>query len=269
MIVGRPEIQISGGMGQTDQTEREIERAWLQHDPARDRVPSDIWRQLRSIKREIEPTSLKIRATLQDEKLLHQLVGQCTRRRGMARQRLLKASRRSFPGAAIKLVHGDILEISWLAPSPPVIADPKDHGEAQACTLVCYVVAWPSPFGGIRLCSAWTMECPDHAAGRFLQRAGNHADLRTALFQAANNFYAADMAAVKPHVGRGTDVYLPAGDGAFVATVIGARSGAYSFVYARCGTWIEAIKLRPNQTLLPKAEAADRSVAARPVKVMS
>jgi putative DNA primase/helicase len=54
----------------------------------------------------------------------------------------------------------------------------------------------------------------------------------------------------------------PAGDGALVATVIGARSGAHSFVYARCGTWIESFKMHPDQILLPKAEAADRSVAA-------
>jgi hypothetical protein len=78
---------------------------------------------------------------------------------------------------------------------------------------------------GIRLCSAWSLEVPDHAAGRYLQRAGNHADFSSALFEAANYFYAADVAAVMPHVGGSTDIYLPTVGGCFVCTVIGASSG--------------------------------------------
>jgi hypothetical protein len=73
MIVGRPEFKISGGMSQTDRTEREIERAWLQHDPQRNAIPP-IWRRLRRFKRTLEPTSVKIRAELQDEVFLRQLV---------------------------------------------------------------------------------------------------------------------------------------------------------------------------------------------------
>jgi hypothetical protein len=261
-ILGQAAMKISGNMmSLTDQTERDIERAWLKHDPHRAVIPSPVWRKLNAIKKQLEPTSVKIKAALQNEASLRQLVVQCTRRRGMARVRILAQVRHSFPDAVVKVVDGGILEISWLAPSPPVIADPKDAGQRQECTLVSYCVSWPSLFG-IQLRSAWSLEVPDHAGGRYLQRAGENADLKSALFQAANHFHAADMAAVKPHVGKGTDVYLPAGDGAFVATVIGARSGAHSFVYARCGTWIEAMKLRPNQTLLPKAETAEKSVAA-------
>jgi hypothetical protein len=102
----------------------------------------------------------------------------------------------------------------------------------------------------------------DHAAGRFLQRAGDNADFRSALFQAANYFNAIDVESVAPHVGKGTDIYLPAGSGCFVGTVIGARSGTSNFLYARAATWIDGTMLHPDQTLLPKAEAADRSVAA-------
>ena len=114
---------------------------------------------------------------------------------------------------------------------------------------------------GIRLCSAWSLEVPDHAAGRYLQRAGD-ADFRSALFEAANHFYGADMAKVAPHVGRSTDIYLPAGGGCFVCTVIGARSGDHSFLYARAGTWVDETMLRADQTPLLKAESAEKSVAA-------
>jgi len=249
-------------MSLTDQTEREIERAWLQHERHRAAIPQEIWRRLLVLKKELEPTSAKIKAALQDETLLRSLVEQCTRRRGVARQRVLKTNRRTFPGTEIKVVRGDILEISWLAPSPPVIADPKRHGERQECTLVCYCVAWPSPPFGIRLCSAWSLEVPDHAAGRFLQRAGDNADFRSALFEAANYFYAADMTAVTPHVGRGTNIYVPTGGGAFVGTVVGAKSSGSHFLYARAATWLDRTMLRPDQVPLPKAETADRSVGA-------
>jgi hypothetical protein len=124
-------------------------------------------------------------------------------------------------------------------------------------------VAWLTPPFGIRLASAWSLEAPDHATGRFLQRAGDNADLKSALFEAANHFHSADIAAVKPHVGRGTDVYLATTGGSFVCTVIGARAGRKNFLYARAATWVDATMLRPDQVPLPKAESADKSVAAQ------
>jgi hypothetical protein len=249
-------------MSLTDQTEREIELAWKKHEPERTRIPNTIWRKLKAIKRQLEPTSQKIKALLLDEARIRSLVEQCTRRRGMARVRILSSVRHTYPDAMVKVIDGEILEISWLAPSPPVIADPKDHGERQECTLCCYAVAWPSLFS-IRLCSAWSLEVTDHAARRYLQRAGENADFRSALFEAANHFNAADMDTVMSHVGRSpADIYLPAGGGCFVCTVIGARRGANNFLYARAATWIDNTMLRPDQVPLTKAETADRSVAA-------
>jgi hypothetical protein len=244
--------------------ERDIERAWLRHDPSRDRIPSVFWRRLQAEKKTFDPTSLRVKAALADEAGLHRLVAQCCNRRGIARQRILADTRRSFPGARIKIAHRDVLEISWLTASPAVIAAPKDFGEAQDCTLVCYCVAWPTPpFGGIRLCSAWSFEVPDHAGGRYLQRAGDDADLGGALFAAANRFYAADMSDVAPHVGRGTAIYLPAGRGCFVCTVVGAKAGGgQSFLYARAVTWINDTMLREDQVPLATAADAKKSVAA-------
>jgi hypothetical protein len=252
---------MTTAMNLTDQTEREIERAWLQHDPQRNAIPLDIWRRLRVLKKDLEPTSAKIKAALQDEALLRQMVNQCTRRRGMARVRILSNVRHTFPDAVVKVVDGNILEIGWLASSPPVIANPKAPGQRQQCTLVCYCVAWPSPPFGITLRSAWSLEVPDHAAGRYLQRADN-ADFSSALFEAANHFSAADRATVTPHVGRNTDIYLPSGGGAFVCTVVGAKSGGNNFLYARAATWLEGTMLRADQVPLSKAESAEKSVAA-------
>jgi hypothetical protein len=81
--------------------------------------------------------------------------------------------------------------------------------------------------------------------------------------EAANHFYGADMAAVTSHVGRNTDIYLPSGGGAFVGTVVGAKSsGGHNFLYARAATWVDRTMLRADQVPLREAKAADRSVAA-------
>jgi hypothetical protein len=67
-----------------------------------------------------------------------------------------------------------------------------------------------------------------------------------------------------PHrIGAETRVYLPAGDGVFAATVVGARTtdGQKHFVYARAGTFLTAPMLKPDQKPLPRAASAERTVA--------
>jgi len=71
-----------------------------------------------------------------------------------------------------------------------------------------------------------------------------------------------DMMAVSPHVGMSTDIYLPTGGGAFVCTVVGARSGSNNFLYARPATWVDSAMLCPDQVPLPKAGSAEKSVVA-------
>jgi hypothetical protein len=96
---------------------------------------------------------------------------------------------------------------------------------------------------------------------RLLQRAPN-VDLRSAVFMAANSFLAANADAVRPQIGTDTSVYLPAGPGAFAATVIGARTpDNRHYIYARARTWLRANMLGPDQTFLPKAQTAEDAVA--------
>jgi hypothetical protein len=100
----------------------------------------------------------------------------------------------------------------------------------------------------------------------FIARARHHPNalvLRAILFEAGLAFLAADVAVVVPHVGTETRVYLPAGDGAFAATVIGARTrdGQKHFVYARAGTWLNAPLLKADQKPLPRAATPEQTVA--------
>ena len=98
---------------------------------------------------------------------------------------------------------------------------------------------------------------------RLLQRSPRAPDLQAVLLQAGLAFLAADADAVVPHVGSDSSVYLPAGDGVFAATVIGARTtdGQKHFVYARAGTWLNAPMLKPDQTPLPRAANPEQTVA--------
>ena len=127
----------------------------------------------------------------------------------------------------------------------------------------CYAVAWPTLPFGIRLCSAWSLKCRITPAGRYLQRTGENAEFKSALFEAANHFYAADMARSRLTLaGALTFIFLRRAE-RFVCTVYrGARSGAHNFLYARAATWIDERCSRRPERHCPKAEAADGSVAA-------
>ena len=254
-MLGRPELrEIERNI------QREVDRAWLQHEPERRRVDPKYYRQLNALKRSWEPTAEAARKAIANSRLLQRLITDCYRRKGMARKAALKAVERAFPGAQINV--GDIFEMVWLAPSGPVVVDPRDYSERQTCTLVVFLAAWEE-FYGFSLRSGWSLLREDHAGARYLERAGPNGDLKRALFQAANHFMAADIELVSLHVGRNSDVYLPTNEGFFVCNVVGARSsGGHKFLYARASTFVEKVKLFPNQIPLRKAASAKNSVAA-------
>jgi hypothetical protein len=245
-----------------DGKDREIEAGWLTHQPERAAISNEIWRQLRAWKRELLPTAAVIETLLKKEALAQSLIEPCIRKRGVGRQRKLTELRRLLPGANVRVSFKDVLEVSWLSPKTAILADPQHQGESQDCLLVCYLVAFPPTPRSVTCHSAWALEAPDHACARFLQRAPK-SDLRTALFDAALAFLAADAATVVPLVGRDTSVYLPAGQGSFACTVIGARTtdGRSSCVYARANTWLSDTMLRADQTPLPRAVTAEQTVA--------
>jgi hypothetical protein len=240
--------------------ELEIDRAWIQHDPERARITPAILRELRAFKRDIGITAATIEAVLKRDDLTQFLIEPLVRRRGMARRRQLEELRRTLPGAHAKISFKNILEIAWLSPTAPIIANPVG-GEAQDCILACFLVAWPPTPQCLQCHRAWALEVPDHAAARLLQRAPE-TDLRTALFEASLAFLSADAAAVTPHVGAGSTVYIPAGLGAFACNIVGAQTAdGRRYIYARAGTWITEEMRAPNQVLLPLAAAAEQTVA--------
>ena len=67
-------------------------------------------------------------------------------------------------------------------------------------------------------------------------------------------FAAADAKTVEPLIGTTTSIFLPAGAGCFLATVIGGQTlSGRPCIYARCGTWLPHAWLRANQMPLSRA----------------
>jgi hypothetical protein len=241
--------------------QREVELAWLKHEPERNRIPETIRRRLRDFKASLETTAATIEQILKRETLARYFVEQLVRRHGLPRKHLLADTRRMLPDAMIRIVPKDIVDISWLSPRLPLIANPSHPGEMRNCILICHLVAFPVGPKAVKMRCAWSLEVPDHASARFLQRASG-ADLRAALFEAGTAFIAAEAAPIIPLVGRDASIYLPAGPGVFVASVIGAQtSDGTKYIYARAGTWIERVRLGIDQVPLQRANKAEASVA--------
>jgi hypothetical protein len=247
----------------SEQIDREMELAWLSHDPLRRLIPGDVLRRLRALKRELEPTANLIERLLRDDALVKNIITPLVRCRGVHRQRMLSDLKRALPAAELRIAHREILEIAWLSPKYRPIIIGGAAGEQQNCILCCFALAYqPLPGIALSLHASWALEITDHAAARLLQRSPA-ADFRDAVLEAALAFAAADAAAIKPLVGTGASIYLPAGPGAFTGSVIGGRTadGGKSFIYARCRTFLPASWMRPDQVPLPRAKDAKSTVA--------
>jgi hypothetical protein len=241
---------------------KEVDAAWLIHEPERATVPNEIWRGLRAWKRGLLPTAAVIETLLKKETLAQSLIEPCIRKRGVGRQRKLVELRRLLPGANVRVSFKDILEVSWLSPKQAILADPQHRGEQQDCVLVCYLIAWPPSPRAIQAHSAWALEVSDHSAARLLQRVPT-ADLRSALFDAGLAFLAADAATMARLIGNQTSIYLPTAGGALAATCIGAKTldGQRHYTYARTHTYLSAAMLKPDQVMLPRAAEPEQTVA--------
>jgi hypothetical protein len=95
--------------------------------------------------------------------------------------------------------------------------------------------------------------------GSFLQRSGSD-DLKAALLAAGHAFMAAHCL-VLDQVNAETSIYLPAGPGAFAATIVGASAGTRRYVYARARTWVHNNMLGQDQCLLAPAANPEDTVA--------
>jgi hypothetical protein len=164
----------------------------------------------------------------------------------VGRARALAKLRTHFALATITFPRRGIMW-SWLVPCGCMPLNPKSYGEAQDAILVRYGFAWIERRMELNGYEAFSIEVPDHATARLVQRAPN-AKLPRVLMETQDQFFAADVATVSRHVAHGKSLYLRAGPGLLICEAIsGVTPSSMPFWYARTKTWIADSMIRPDQ----------------------
>jgi hypothetical protein len=118
--------------------ERQIERAWIKHDPARLKIPSESWRALRRYKSSIAADAARIMAASEATARLRALLIACFRKGTLARQkaRAIQALR-EYISPAVLTASPDALLWAWPEPRGTIIIS-DDPAKKQDCI----VAAW-------------------------------------------------------------------------------------------------------------------------------
>jgi hypothetical protein len=182
----------------------------------------------------------------------------------IGRKRAFDKLHRAFgPGVMLEglRIEGEHPIAVWsiLKPRSSVIIDaPVESGLAQDCVTVNYVIAgaWNNePNIGEGL---WSLEIPDHAIGRAIDRSGG--DPRTSspdrlIIEAHHNVLQLKVTDVMRDGVMGTDhrFLVKAGAGGFICAVRIAEDVSLHKalnIYVRADTWINECQLHDDQTLL-------------------
>jgi hypothetical protein len=215
-----------------------------------------VWRKVRTFKRTIAPAADRLDVAVQDRDRIKGLLYDYACKGEVGRARALAKLRKHLDLADITFPRQGIMW-SWLAPRGCMLIDPKNEGEAQDAILVRYCFAWIERKRELNGYEAFTLEVPDHATARLLQRAPD-INLPRVLMEAQDAFFAADVATVSRHVAHGTSLYLRCGPGLLICEAIDGRTpSGINYWFARARTWISDSMIRPDQ--IPIAPAVGDS----------
>jgi hypothetical protein len=226
--------------------ESQIERGWLAHEPERGRIPKEVWRKVRTFKRTIAPIADRLDVAVTDRERIKGLLYDYACKGDVGRARALAKLRKHLPLATITFPRQGIMW-SWLAPRGCMLIDPKTEGEAQDAILVRYGFCWIERKRELNGYEAFSLEVPDHATARLVQRCPD-VNLARVLMEAQDQFFAADVKTVSKHVAHGTSFYLRCGPGLLICKAIdGVTSSKTNCWYAQARTWISDDMARPDQ----------------------
>jgi hypothetical protein len=179
-----------------------------------------------------------------------------TRKGEVGRARALAKLPKHFPLATITFPRQGIIW-SWLVPRGCMLIDPQTYGEVQDAILIRYGFAWIERKLELYGYEAFSIEVPDHALARLIQRAPN-INLPRVLMEAQDQLFAADCATISQHVAHGTALYLRAGPGLLICAAVDGRTpSGINYWFARARTWISDSMIRPDQ--IPIAPATGDS----------
>jgi hypothetical protein len=239
--------------------DRQIDKAWLQHAPEQGRIPREVWRNVRTFKRTIAPIADRLDAAVTDRDHLKTLLYDWTCKGEVGRARALAKLRKHLDLADTTFPRQGIMW-SWLAPRGCMLIDPKTEGEAQDAILVRYGFAWIERRRELNGYEAFSIEVPDHATARLLQRAPD-INLPRVLMEAQDQFFAADVSTVSRHVAHGTSLYLRAGPGLLICEAIDGRTpSGINYWFARARTWISDSMIRADQIPIASAVGENPSM---------
>jgi hypothetical protein len=211
---------------------------------------------VRTFKRTIAPIADRLDIAVTDRDRIKGLLYDYACKGEVGRARALAKLRKHLDLADITFPRQGIMW-SWLAPRGCMLIDPKDEGEAQDAILVRYGFAWIERKRELNGYEAFSIECPDHATARLLQRAPE-VNLPRVLMEAQDQLFAADVSTVSKHVAHGTSLYLRAGPGLLICEAIDGRTpSGINYWFARARTWISDSMIRPDQ--IPIAPAVGDS----------
>jgi hypothetical protein len=140
--------------------------------PEQGRIPKDVWRKVRMFKRTIALIADRLDEAATERERIKGLLYDYACKGEVGRARALAKLRKHFNLATITFPRGGLMW-SWLAPRGCMLIDPKDEGEAQDAIIVRYGFAWIERRRELNGYEAFSLEVPDHATARLVQRAPN------------------------------------------------------------------------------------------------
>src|ERR1700688_512525 len=196
---------------------RKIDGAWIKHDPHRDRIPAEAWRVVRRFKREVAGGAASVERALSAPAHLNRIASDFVRKGRVGRARALERLRRTFAPATVH-ADGNTLVVTWIEPQGPVLDSPFPS-ERQECVIVWLAGLPIKDRRENDVFVVWTIEVPDHALGRIVQRSPS-VNLIGAVIEAHNWFINAQSDRITECAHQDRTFYLPAGNGLFVCSGI-------------------------------------------------
>ncbi len=248
---------------------RAADRAWAQHrnEPV-DRVPEACKRQVRLLKRSLEPAAKTIDAALRRTEYRGPGADFYFKKNEAGRTRALLKLKRLFAPAVVETRDlgtplGEAVFIRWLQPMGQAMIVADDPGFQQESVIV-HVDGLVRHRQAVVSVALVALEAPDHCLGRLYQRSPG-IDVLDALNQAASWFLSLPVrAVVELSHDRGESLVLPAGDGLFLSNVIWGkvRKTEGWRLMARPRTFIRLSQAGHDQRPLPPASDVASSVLA-------
>jgi hypothetical protein len=239
--------------------ERDVERAWLRHEPARARVPNEARRAARAFRDGLARDGDRIKLTYQSPDF-RQLLNDWARKGTIGRGRALARIRASIAPASVDVV-GAALTLMWLMPHEGLIRVPLPTF-SQPGVLVAAAHVSRGPAGFVREASFPVLETPTHALGRMFERSPS-INATAALMEAARAFMGADREAVEAVRLKGSTLILPAGRGLLLCVpILGPDLENKLRIVGRANTFIRMEQAAPDQRAIAAAADPERSVLA-------